>query len=142
MSRRINILFSFILLIFISNIANANCVLFKDSVGVQIETDLLKLEIQIVKPNIAKLSYRLPDESYGEPTVSMNYSSKKNRSMLSKGSPSSIQRCIEAKYCLKKKVTGKGKGKPCEDQGWLPTNFPIKGELCELWPGVFKRSAA
>ena len=79
MSRRINILFSFILFIFTSYIANANRVLLKDSVGVQIETDLLKLEIQIVKPNIAKLSYRLPDESYGEPTVSMNYSSKKNK---------------------------------------------------------------
>lgn len=68
-----------IILLISSNIVNANSVVFRDSVGLRIETSTLKLDVQIVKPNIVKLSYRLPDEIYGEPTVSMIYTSEKNK---------------------------------------------------------------
>lgn len=78
MIRIINIVFALLVLLFTSNIANANNVVFSDSIGLRIETSTLKLDIQIVKPNIVKLSYRMPDESYGEPTVSMSYIAEKN----------------------------------------------------------------
>lgn len=79
MINKANTLLILILLLVSSNIAKANSVVFRDSIGVRIETNSLKLDVQIVKSNIVKLSYRLPDEIYGEPTVSMSYIVEKNK---------------------------------------------------------------